>query len=252
MGKSIKTRNSCSELVHYSDLDSARFEIRVARSTVSNSHLPIVFDWCDHNEVDLLIVRVSFRDESTVNRLARDTLRHMETLVHWVLTVDVALPSTQLSPYQVRVALHSDSDVVRSLARAVFRGYVGHYRNDPRLDNAACDEVYADWAARNCLQASGHYHTLVADLDGELVGFSTLKLNEKRECETVLSGVAPQIRQRGVFRALHECRLDWCSSMQVKRLRAFTVTANTPMSQCYEGAGFVPLQRLGTFHRWFR
>ncbi len=39
------------------------------------------------------------------------------------------------------------------MAAAAFAGYVGHYHNDARLDRAAADATYPDWARRSVTEA---------------------------------------------------------------------------------------------------
>ena len=72
---------------------------------------------------------------------------------------------------------------MRRVAAASFRDYFGHYHADPRLDRAKCDETYASWAERSCVDEAVASGVLVAEHGGRVAGFLTLQARGAGEQE---------------------------------------------------------------------
>jgi len=151
----------------------------------------------------------------------------------------------------VRTIAPGDASPVRAIAAAAFSGYGGHYHADPRLDDEQCDEVYADWAERSCVSKDVADEVLVAELDGQIVGFVTMRFNSDDEAEVVLNGVAPPAQGRGVYRSLMIRAMDLCASRGRTRIVISTQLTNVVVQKVWTRLGFELTSAYYTFHKWF-
>jgi GNAT superfamily N-acetyltransferase len=140
---------------------------------------------------------------------------------------------------------------VKQVAADSFRGYSGHYHADERLRRSQCDEIYTDWARRSCLSRDVAGEVLIADIDGRVAGFATLKLNSPEEGEGVLFGVAPWAQRRGIYRSFMVRGMEWCAGKGAKRMIVSTQIVNTAVQKVWTRIGFEPSHAYYTFHKWF-
>ena len=233
-----------------SALDEVRFGIRTARAHgLTASRLPDVLLFCQSNDVRLLIARSQGTDAATM-RVAQETgLRLMDVLMYWMSDLRQIRSDEALSPHHVRPLGRGEAELVRQIALKAFHGYGGHYHADPRLDDRLCDQVYGDWAYRSCAGDSPD-HVIVTEVDGRLAGFATAKMVHG-EGLSVLSGVDPAFRRRGVYRSLNIARMQWFRSQGAARMWSPTLAANVATQRTYVKAGLVHSHACYTFHKWF-
>lgn len=237
--------------VALSDLDEQRFGIRTAKTPVTEATLPQVLEFCRAERVELCIARCPADDLSAAQALERAGFQIMDTLVYYERDLATALPEPQAGPFTVRPVREGEQEAVRAVAAEAFRGYGGHYHADPRLDPLAADEVYASWAERSCTDRAVADEVLVAELDGALVGLTTVRLDGAGEAEGLLDGVAPAARGRGVFRALLLERLRWSRAHGARTATVSTQITNLAAQRAWTKLGYLPLRSLYTFHGWF-
>ena len=60
--------------------------------------------------------------------------------------------------------------------------------------------MYSSWAYRSCLEPGVADEVLVAEQDGSIIGFLTIRFNE--DAEGLLFATLPTVRGQGVGRAL--------------------------------------------------
>jgi hypothetical protein len=97
----------------------------------------------------MLIARCRTEDLSVAQQLEEAGARLMDTLVYFARPLDPGEPG-ELGAFPVR-SWAGEADEVRKVAAEAFHGYSGHYHADRRLAPASCDEVYASWAYRSCV-----------------------------------------------------------------------------------------------------
>ncbi len=87
---------------------------------------------------------------------------------------------------------------------------MGHYHADERLDSKLCDEAYASWAYRSCLQKEVADEVLVAETGDTLGGFVTLKMDSPSgEANMILNAVHPDAQGRGIYSSLVSAAKEW-------------------------------------------
>jgi len=139
---------------------------------------------------------------------------------------------------------------VKSIAKDAFRGYFGHYHADERLDRVKCDEIYESWAERSVLLREVADVVLVAELDGAIVGFVTLRMNNPEEGEGLLFGVSPLAQRRGIARLLIVGGMKWCVTHGASRITISTQLANVAVQKVWARVGFEFNHAYYTFHKW--
>lgn len=235
-----------------STLDEQRFGVRTVKIEVASpADVATVLEFCRQESVRLLIARCPADAWAAAHALEANAGRLMDVLVYFardLLKTPVPEPPATVS---VREATPADAEAVTAVARGAFHDYQGHYHMDPRLDRAACDEVYVSWAHRSCLSQAVAHAVFVATQGADLLGFLTMRLNNPQEAEVCLNGVTPSAQGRGLYRALLIHALRWAQTRHCERVIVSTQVTNIASQKVWTRVGFEPSHGYLTFHRWF-
>ncbi len=239
------------ETCAFSEVDSERFEIRVARAHVEGNNLPQALEFCAAERISLLIARCPTTELRAAQEMESLGFLLMDTLVYYSFDlVKRAIPDGS-SQAHVRKFMLEDKAQVESVAAAAFKGYYGHYHADPRLDRKKCDEGYVSWAVRSCTSKQVATDVLVAEREKKIAGFLTLRLNGPKEVEGVLFGVAPEAQGGGVGRSLMVDGLKWCKEQKASEMVISTQVTNVAVQRVWCRVGFEAARSYYTFHKWF-
>lgn len=239
--------------VDLSPLDRARFGVVTGRADeVTARDVPKVLDACRELGVDLAMVRCSTDELRAVHLLEDAGFRLMDTLLLFVRELrNPAIPELGgNSPVEVRRGAAKDVEAVARVAARAFNGYEGHYHADPRLDGAACDALYEDWARRSLTVPGTADAVLIAEIDGAVAGFSTVSVTGT-DAHGHLDAVDPEYQRRGVYRSLSVARLRWSLDRGCERTMVSTQVTNRGAQIGMASLGFRPLWSYYTMHRWF-
>lgn len=235
----------------FSDIDSQRFGVRVARAQVGSDNLPQILDFCASERIDLLIARCATTELAIAQKMEVEGFLLMDTLVYYSFDlVKRAIPEDSPRAHLRKIAAADESEV-RRVAAGAFQGYYGHYHADPRLDRGKCDEGYVSWAVRSCTSRQVATEVLVAELENRIVGFATLRSNSPDEGEGVLFGVAPEAQGLGIYRSFMVGGMMWCKEQGAKRMVVSTQVTNVAVQKVWCRVGFEPAHSYYTFHKWF-
>jgi GNAT superfamily N-acetyltransferase len=238
-------------MVSLSALDRERFGLVTARAPhFTGETLGEALRFCRTNDVQMLIGRCAAEDLSAAQAMEAAGGQLMDVLVYWVRALDRIGPEEATS-VPVRPSRPSDVEAVRAVAAASFRGYFGHYHADQRLDRAKCDEVYASWAERSCLDPDVASRVLVAEHEGRVAGFLTLLGRGPEEQEIILNGVDPAVQRQGTYRALVLAAVGHARADGARRLTVSTQLINIGVQKTWARLGFEPSRSYLTFHLWF-
>jgi GNAT superfamily N-acetyltransferase len=241
---------SAAPPVYLSALDEERFGVRTAKtSQVTLDNLSQIYAYCETNKVALLIARCPVADLNVVQAMEHDGFALMDTLVYYGHHL-VNIPSLT-ERCSVRPVRPGDETAVQQVASEAFRGYFGHYHADSRLDRTQCDEVYISWAYRACVSREVAHEVLVADCDGTIQGFITLRANSAEEGEGGLFGVSPTARGTGIASLLMVRALEWCRAQKMRRMLISTQITNLASQKVWTRLGFEPSHAYYTLHKWF-
>jgi dTDP-4-amino-4,6-dideoxy-D-galactose acyltransferase len=237
--------------VALSALDEARFGLRTARAmNLSANDLPQVMDFCQDERVKFLIARCPVADLKAVHLMEGLGFHLMDTLVYFRRDL-VHSPLPQRRAVSIRSITEADVDAVGEIARQSFHNYDSHYHADPRLDRPACDAIYVDWAMRSCREKNVADDVLVAEMDGIVVGFLTLKILDSGDADGRLYAVAPVMQGRGIGQALLIDALYWCRQHSLSGMIISTQITNLASQISWARVGFIPSQSFYTLHKWF-
>jgi GNAT superfamily N-acetyltransferase len=239
-----------TEAVEFSHLDSERFGIRAARAHITPQNLSRTLDYCVGNKTDLLIARCGTGDIAAAQQMEKEGFLLMDTLVYYGFDLSKRQVPEGTTGLQVRPLRPKDEEHVLAVASKAFKGYIGHYHADRRLDRGKCDEAYVSWAERSCRRAAAD-EVLVAVLGDNLAGFGTLRMNSSKESEGLLFAVAPEWQRKGVCPALLNHSLAWSRSQGASRMVISTQITNVSMQKIWCRAGFEFSHAFYTFHKWF-
>lgn len=235
-----------------SALDEERFGVRTAKAMlIRPDHVAAFLDFCRDQRVEFAIVRCPTREVAVVQSLESHGFFLTDTLVYYQRDLLRTPIPTGASRTGVRPARPEEAAAVGAVAAAAFKGYFGHYHADPRLDPAACDAVYADWAARSCTSPEAADVVLVADVDGAIGGFAVMKQIAPDTGDGLLFGVVPAARGRGVYRSLLIGALRWCEARNTREMITSTQITNVVPQRVWAGLGFVMSHAYYTLHKWF-
>lgn len=239
------------EVASYSQLDSDRFGIRAARAYITSETLPLIDEYCHAERIDLLIARCRTDDLSAMQQAEAEGFFVTDTLVYYTFDRARKRIPQATAGCSVRAFLSADTDDVRQVAAAAFKGYRGHYHADPRLDRRKCDEAYASWAERSCVPGLAADTVLVAECNGQIAGFGTLRANSPAEAEGLLFAVAPEHHGHGICGSLMIASLEWSRARGTNRMVISTQVTNIAMQKVWCRIGFEPSHSFYTLHRWF-
>ncbi len=236
--------------INHSPLDEQRFNVRVARaSNVTLANFPAMMDFCQREQIELLVARCPVEELEAVHAMEAAGFLLMDTLLYFAREVSTEIPARS-KEFTVRPAQASDEQAVIQIARQAFHGYVSHYHADPRLDRAACDDAYIDWAVRS-LGREAADELLVAWDRERILGFLSVKALSPVEVEGPLFAVTPKAQGRGVGRALMIAALHWSRQQGAQRMIISTQITNRASPRVWTRLGFSPFQAYYTFHKWF-
>jgi GNAT superfamily N-acetyltransferase len=239
------------EIVAFSEIDSERFGVRVARAPNVSHNLSRVLDFCAAERIDLLIARSSTKDLVAAQSMETNGFLLMDTLLYYSFDLTKKMIPEDTGEFLVRRLQPGDETEVRMVASTAFKGYLGHYHADRRLDSSKCDEGYSSWAERSCTTHNAADEVLVAERAGKVAAFATLRLNSPQEVEGLLFAVAPESQGKGICRSFMIRSLQWCRDQGAQRMVISTQVTNVSMQKVWCRAGFEPSYSYYTFHKWF-
>jgi GNAT superfamily N-acetyltransferase len=241
-----------SPIVRLSTLDEERFGIRTARtSSVTLDNLPEILIFCREEYVSFLIARCPVDDLGAAQAMERAGFGLMDTLIYYRYDLHAnPVPTTQ-KEIHVRPVAIGEEEIIKQVAAESFRGYFGHYHADPRLDRRQCDAVYVSWAYRSCVSRDVADELLVAEHEGDIRGFVTLKVMDSDEADGGLLAVTPSAQGTGFAQTLMVGALEWCQMRSLRRMLISTQITNLASQKVWVRIGFEPSHAYYTFHKWF-
>lgn len=239
------------EVIAFSEIDSERFGVRVARALVEGDNLSQIADFCTAEQIKLLIARCATKELRAAQEMESRGFLLMDTLVYYGFDLTMRTIPGDAPRAHIRMFSGGDEAQLETVAAAAFRGYCGHYHADSRLDQRKCDEGYVAWAVQSCTSKQVASEALVAEIDSRIVGFLTLRLNGPKEVEGLLFGVAPEVQGIGVGRSLMLNGLELCKKQQADRMVISTQVTNVAVQKLWCRIGFEPAHSYYTLHKWF-
>jgi ribosomal protein S18 acetylase RimI-like enzyme len=240
-----------SQDIFISDVDTERFGIITARVVgLNTASLPSVLDFCHEKKVKLLIARCDMSDLDAAQSMERKGFLLMDTLVYYNLDLSRKAVSVDKGVVLVRPIRIEEERETIFVAGKSFHDYLGHYHADPRLDKNKCDEAYTDWA-RKTFASRESDNFLVGEMDGKIVAFGVLRINNPDEGEMFLGGIHPDFQGQGIYHSFLCKAMEWCLSKNAKKLIISTQLRNISVQKVLIKFGFEISRGYYTYHKWF-
>jgi GNAT superfamily N-acetyltransferase len=239
------------ETVAFSEIDSERFGVRIARAHIVSDNLSMALDFCAAEQIDLLIARCATSDLVAAQSMETKGFLLMDTLLYYSFYLTKKEIPGDPCEVRIRRLLPGDEAEISRVASAAFKGHMGHYHSDRRLDLGKCDEAYRSWAERSCTTGKAADEVLVGEFGGKVAGFATLRLNSPQEVEGLLFAVAPESQGKGICRLFMIRSLQWCRAQGARRMVISTQVTNVSMQKVWCRTGFEPSHSYYTLHKWF-
>jgi hypothetical protein len=236
-----------------SEWDTNHFGFKVAKLNVASPEeiLPALH-FCTKEEVVLLICRCNTNDNPSVHLLEQQGFLLMDTIVDscldlttWKMPVDTDLSG-------IRWYREEDIAGIVAIAQKAFTGYISHFHKDPRLDPDKSDSLYVQWAYNSCYDKSLAAGVVVAELEGEVVGFLSIVPPSDGKGDFGIGGMSPNAQGKGIFPKLYLFSFDWLKSQGVTWVQDKTMVNNYAELKVLIKVGMRPFNSLYTFHKWLR
>ncbi|MFG5384827.1 GNAT family N-acetyltransferase [Yoonia sp. R2-816] len=233
-------------------LETKRFGVTCAKRIDANAPLQDVNAAAMAQGVQMISTRIDAGDLAQVHALEDDGYRLMDALVYYGRKLDGAWSEPEpRHDYTLRLATTADADAVAQVSRTAFKGYMGHYHTDPRLDSRQADAAYVEWAENSVRHMTGD-DTAVVVVDGDtVVGFVTLRRNSDAQFELVLSGVQPDYQRSGIYASLLTRGFSTARDRGASEVILSTQINNYAVQKVWARLGMHHQSSYYTFHKWF-
>ena len=202
--------------------------------------------WCECNRIDCLYFLADATDPITVS-LAEKNGFH---LVDVRITLERQLrdiPPERPIPGVIRLGTALDGPALHTIASHSHRD--SRFYSDPNFPRSRCDALYQTWIEKSL---NGYAEAvLVAELDGETVGYVSCHLGSTAAGQIGLFAVGPNARRRGLGQDLLRESLRWFASKGALQVNVVTQGRNVSAQRTYQRCGFETQALKLWYHRWF-
>lgn len=238
-------------LLRMHDWDTNHFGFKVARLSEGDPEaIGEAMDTCLKERVRLVISRISTDNIRFAQELERLGFQIMDTVTRYRLNLSNAtVPMTRI--VTIRPCLVSEAELLASMARSIYVNHMGHFHNDPKINRSKCNEVYAAMIRNSCIQQGYADLVLVAETEGQIVGFHSHRVEEEDGLAGIVSGVIPKAQGKGVGRDLILASIDWAKAQGLKWIEEYPHINNYRMHNLMTNLQFRMQSSSYTFHKWF-
>lgn len=238
---------------YYSDLDSKRFGINIAKVNDFPFELKDVLDFLKKNKIDLILSKIDANKIDLINDLESNDFKIKDIQVTYKYdlknyTVDRSYVNSGLI---IRDAKSEDIQKLEEIALESFWNY-GHYSADDRLDKAKCNEIYKDWIRRSVENSNVADKIIVAEYKQQLAGFLSFKNSTTKPYYTAggLGAVSKHFRNKNIFRIINIEGLNFAKEIDLEWVEHNVLITNLPVNKAYTNLGFAVYKSFITMHCW--
>jgi dTDP-4-amino-4,6-dideoxy-D-galactose acyltransferase len=239
------------ELCQILDWDTRYWGFPIARvhgSTLAAGTHGRVIEWCRENEVRCLYFLANAMDPETIRWAEADGYHLVDVRVGLKRSLaDECGYPTAAPNLTVRPARPEDRGALVEIAGLGYRDT--RFAVDPGFTPERCRQFYETW-----LQVSleGYaQQVLVANLNGEPLGYITCHVDSPETGRIGLVGVNRLAQHQGVGRALVHGALAWFSAAGSKEVVVVTQGRNVAALRLYQRYGFFADSLALWYHKWF-
>lgn len=236
---------------YISDIDSKRFGIKVAKINRFANDPTELLENAKAQGIDLIMSRVPTSEIALINTLEKIGFRLKDVQLTYNSNLAIIAEQPENMEFFLRDASSSDAEQISKIAEQAFQNY-GHYYADEILRHET-SSIYKEWAQNSCKNNDIADKIIVAEMEGEVIGFLTFKIQENAAGKFAIGGigaVAPKSHKIGVFRAINIEGMKWCKSAGIGRVEHNVLATNFPVNSTYSKLGFTVIRSEVTLHCW--
>lgn len=239
--------------INISQVDQNRFNCITAKvdlgfsDSVEELHLQAI-----NLGVQLLIVRLPTYLIKKAQELQEKNAILTDTLVFYEKNIEDYFDDPLPQGYCHGHAGPRDICEIERVAATSFKGYLGHYHADSRLDKYDCDQIYVSWAINCCNGGDFADDVIVIKKNNEIVAFATIKIVDSNTIDGVLYAVDPKYQQKGLHLSLMKLTQNWGVRNGYSRMITSTQIYNLAAQKNWCRVGMNPFKSCYTYHIWIQ
>ena len=233
-------------VVGSSDVESARFGLRVGRTRVGTDIDPRALERAAAG-FDVVIVRHRAVDVDIPFRLL--ALRELQAFTADHLCIwrwEASTPEPVALPFGWEIRTGREPATIDAIVRDAFADYPNHYRANPLFDPAAALDGYVEWA-HTLAAASDDACVLMFDATGSAVGVALIDWDEEIP-DIRLAGIGSRVQGQGRYGALVSHVMQLAVDRSRTALTISTQSHNVNVMRAWSRLGFLPVDTLATVH----
>lgn len=195
-----------------------------------------------------LTCKIDTNIKDIVYYLEKEEFYLMDTLVTYVFSYNKCHLNNVDHRCIIRDCRYDDLETLKEIAKKSFK--IDRFHSDKLLDEYKCDEYYEKWVENSYNGFADN--TIVAEIDGMPVGFTTCKLpnseDKSKTGQLVLSAVSECSRGKGVYTSMIYAGVKWLEG-KANDVRVGTQINNTAVQKSWIKLGFTVLESQYVFHK---
>lgn len=245
-----------SEPCQFLEWDSNFLGVRIAR--VLEEHLDEqvvknIYDWSARNAIDCLYFLANADDTRTIHLAGKLDFLLVEIRLNFERSLKDWDPQTRakLSPgIMVREARAEDIPELQKIASTAYVD--SRFHTDEHFPENIWQAYYATWIKKS-VEGSAEMN-LVAEADGEILGYITGTFDSEREKggRYELVGVRHEQRKSGTGQELFLSGLDWYAQHGVEYVWLSTQGRNIATQRMVQRHGFITRSCQLYYHKWLK
>jgi len=237
---------------HLNKIDSERFGFRVAKFTNNIENPDSVMDELKKISTKLIIARIDFKNIKLINQLEKIGFQYKDAQVTFSFNLNRELPAYEQNDFLLTTYDKKYLSQIIKITKSSFNNY-GHYFADDKLNKEKCLEIYIDWIKRCCENEEVADNLIVAEKNGEAIGYLALKtyhLEKEHFIAGVIGAVSPDYRKIGVFQAINIESIHLSKKLGANRVENNVLVTNFPVMKSFTSLSYTIIRSEITMHCW--
>jgi ribosomal protein S18 acetylase RimI-like enzyme len=229
-----------------------RFENRRSDILVLLNHILGEFK---QRKIQHVSIKVNVDDWPMIKTLQEMSFMVMDTTVNYSIELKKAEIQDIKTSFKIRYMKEEDADNLIGLCREIYSGYkYDRFHREPLFQEEKSTNLYVEWI-RNQINKDAEEIT-IAEMDGEIVGFSTLQfykgINEEialNFADIAIAGVSQKSRGKNIYPAMTLNHISYAKERNIDFIKTTTHVNNISVHKALIKLGFKPSCVMHTFHK---
>lgn len=200
-------------------------------------------------------IKINVDDWTMIKTLQEMGFMLMDTLVDYSIDLRKAEIQDFKTDFKIRYMEEGDVDDLIALCKQIYSGYkYDRFHRELLFEGEKSNNLYVEWI-KNQIHRDAEEIT-IAEMDGEIVGFSTLQFYKRINKEIALSfadiaitGVSQRSRGRNIYPAMTLNHVPYAKERNIDFIKTTTHVNNIAVHRALTKVGFKPSHVRHTFHK---